>query len=109
MSVIETALTRLLQIKHPILLAPMGSASGQAAAAVTHAGGLGISVLDMPTARPSRRSSPQPECASVWVWSPGRSMRDRALDTRQPLILQCSCSFGSPMPLADAISEPAVC
>ena len=43
MPVIETALTRLLGIKHPILLAPMGSAAGgRLAAAVTHAGGLGM-------------------------------------------------------------------
>src|SRR3569623_1966149 len=43
MATIETALTRLLGIEHPILLAPMGSAAGgQLAAAVTHAGGLGL-------------------------------------------------------------------
>ena len=43
MTVIETALTRLLGITHPILLAPMGSAAGgKLAAAVTHAGGLGL-------------------------------------------------------------------
>ena len=40
MTKIETALTRLLGITHPILLAPMGSAAGgRLAAAVTHAGG----------------------------------------------------------------------
>jgi hypothetical protein len=43
MPVIETALTRLLGIEHPILLAPMGSAAGgRLAAAVTNAGGLGL-------------------------------------------------------------------
>ena len=43
MATIETALTRLLGIQHPILLAPMGSAAGgKLAAAVTHAGGLGM-------------------------------------------------------------------
>ena len=43
MAMIETALTRLLGITHPILLAPMGSASGgKLAAAVTNAGGLGL-------------------------------------------------------------------
>ena len=37
---IETALTRLLGIEHPILLAPMGSVAGRKlAAAVTTAGG----------------------------------------------------------------------
>jgi nitronate monooxygenase len=43
MPIIETALTRLLGIEHPILLAPMGSAAGgRLAAAVTNAGGLGL-------------------------------------------------------------------
>ena len=43
MPILETALTRLLGIAHPILLAPMGSAAGgRLAAAVTHAGGLGL-------------------------------------------------------------------
>jgi NAD(P)H-dependent flavin oxidoreductase YrpB (nitropropane dioxygenase family) len=43
MAVIQTALTRLLAIEHPIMLAPMGSAAGgKLAAAVTNAGGLGI-------------------------------------------------------------------
>ena len=40
---IPTRLTELLGIEHPILLAPMGSASGGAlAAAVTAAGGFGF-------------------------------------------------------------------
>ena len=39
----RTRLTDLLEIEHPILLAPMGSAAGgRLAAAVTHAGGLGL-------------------------------------------------------------------
>ena len=43
MATLDTALTRLLGIQHPILLAPMGSAAGgKLAAAVTHAGGLGM-------------------------------------------------------------------
>ena len=56
MATIETALTRLLGIQHPILLAPMGSAAGgKLAAAVTHAGGLGMLGLAMP----ARRQSPE--------------------------------------------------
>jgi len=40
---ITTALTRLLGITHPIILAPMGGvAGGKLAAAVSQAGGLGI-------------------------------------------------------------------
>jgi nitronate monooxygenase len=43
MAVLATALTRLLGIDRPILLASMGSAAGGwLAAAVTHAGGLGV-------------------------------------------------------------------
>lgn len=43
MKILETKLTRALDIEHPILLAPMGSNSGGAmASAVTEAGGLGI-------------------------------------------------------------------
>jgi nitronate monooxygenase len=43
MPMIETVLTQLLGIEHPILLAPMGSAAGgKLAAAVTNAGGLGM-------------------------------------------------------------------
>jgi nitronate monooxygenase len=40
---ISTALTDLLGIRHPVLLAPMGgSAGGRLAAAVSDAGGLGL-------------------------------------------------------------------
>ena len=40
---LHTALTRKLGIEHPILLAPMGGASGgKLAAAVSGAGGLGM-------------------------------------------------------------------
>jgi nitronate monooxygenase len=57
---IETALTRLLGIEHPILLAPMGSPTGgRLAAAVTHAGGLGMvgsGYADADTTIPSVRS-----------------------------------------------------
>ena len=43
MSRLKTSLTKLLDIEHPILLAPMGSNSGGAmASAVTEAGGLRI-------------------------------------------------------------------
>ncbi len=43
MALLKTALTELLGIEHPIMLAPMGSAAGgRLAAAVTQAGGLGL-------------------------------------------------------------------
>lgn len=43
MATINTALTSLLGIEHPLILAPMGGASGgRLAAAVSRAGGLGL-------------------------------------------------------------------
>ncbi len=43
MTTINTALTSLLDIDHPLILAPMGGASGgRLAAAVSRAGGLGL-------------------------------------------------------------------
>jgi nitronate monooxygenase len=40
---IQTSITKLFGIEHPLLLAPMGSVAGGAlAAAVSRAGGLGI-------------------------------------------------------------------
>jgi len=40
---LATELTKRLQIRHPVLLAPMGAvAGGRLAAAVTRAGGLGL-------------------------------------------------------------------
>ena len=46
MPIIETALTRLLGIELPILLAPMGSAAGgKLAAAINNAGGLGMDAI----------------------------------------------------------------
>jgi Nitronate monooxygenase len=72
MVAIETALTRLLGMAHPILLAPMGSAAGgKLAAAVTNAGGLGLigsGYADPATKSPAtcsvkRGSSSVPTCA----------------------------------------------
>ena len=43
MAELQTSLTKLLNIRHPILLAPMNACAGGAlAAAVTEAGGLGL-------------------------------------------------------------------
>jgi nitronate monooxygenase len=40
---LKTALTELLSIQHPVVLAPMtGSSGGELAAAVSNAGGLGL-------------------------------------------------------------------
>jgi Nitronate monooxygenase len=75
MPVIETALTRLLEIEHPILLAPMGSAAGgKLAAAVTNAGALGMIGSAKPTRRQYARSSAKPATPGlVSDSSPGRS------------------------------------
>ncbi|WP_205903964.1 nitronate monooxygenase, partial [Pseudomonas viridiflava] len=43
MSYLNTALTRAFKVQHPVVLAPMGGASGgELAAAVSRAGGLGL-------------------------------------------------------------------
>ena len=83
MPVIETALTRLLGIEHPILLAPMGSAAGgRLAAAVTNAGGLGLIGSGYANAEAIRRSWPRPAMrASASASYSGRWRRTRRRST----------------------------
>jgi nitronate monooxygenase len=57
---LQTRLTETLEIEHPILLAPMDLvASGKLAAAVSHAGGLGLIGGGYGNADWLSRSSPQ--------------------------------------------------
>ena len=109
MSVIETALTRLLQIKHPILLAPMGSASGgRLAAAVTHAGGLGIIGSGYADSAAIKKELTAAGNARVgiglvtWALDERPEALDTALAAHPPVLM---LSFGSPMPFADAIKR----
>lgn len=107
MPTIETALTRLLGIEHPILLAPMGSAAGgRLAAAVTHAGGLGIVGSGYANAETIRRERAEAGNARVgigfitWALERNPAALDVALDADPVAVM---LSFGDPSPFAGRI------
>src|SRR5580692_7728414 len=107
MATIETPLTRLLNIHHPILLAPMGSAAGgKLAAAVTHAGGLGILGSGYANETAVRHQLGEAGNARVgigfilWALDRNPAALDVALDARPAAIM---LSFGDPTPYAKRI------
>jgi len=107
MPIIETALTRLLGIEHPILLAPMGSAAGgKLAAAVTHAGGLGIVGSGYANAETIRRERGEAGNARVgigfilWALERNPAALDVALDADPVAVM---LSFGDPTPFTGCI------
>jgi nitronate monooxygenase len=107
MPVIETALTHLLGIQHPILLAPMGSAAGgKLAAAVTNAGGLGLvgsGYANEDTVRTELTEAGNARVAVgfiVWALEKDPSALDVALDAKPAAVM---LSFGDPTPFADRI------
>ncbi len=109
MARIETALTRLLGITHPILLAPMGSAAGgKLAAAVTHAGGLGLVGSGYADAAAVSRELVAAGNARVgvgfitWALDAKPKALRVALDARPAAIM---LSFGDPEPYAGAIRD----
>ena len=109
MSVIETALTRLLGIEHPILLAPMGSAAGgRLAAAVTNAGGLGLVGSGYASAETIRNELAEAGNARVgvgfitWALEKNPSALDVALDARPAAVM---LSFGDPAPFTGRIKD----
>ena len=109
MPVIETALTRLLGIEHPILLAPMGSAAGgRLAAAVTHAGGLGLVGSGYANADTIRKELAEAGNARVgigfilWALETNPSALDVALEARPAAIM---LSFGDPAPFTGRIRD----
>jgi nitronate monooxygenase len=109
MPVIETALTRLLGIEHPILLAPMGSAAGgRLAAAVTNAGGLGMVGSGYADAGTIRKELAEAGNARVgvgfitWALEKNPSALDVALDARPAAVM---LSFGDPAPFAGRIKD----
>ena len=109
MSVIETALTRLLGIEHPILLAPMGSAAGgRLAAAVTHAGGLGLVGSGYASADTIRNELAEAGNARVgigfitWALEKHPAALDVALDARPAAVM---LSFGDPTPFTGRIKD----
>jgi nitronate monooxygenase len=102
MATIETALTRLLGITHPILLAPMGSAAGgKLAAAVTHAGGLGMLGSGYADEKAIRRELSEAGNARVgigfilWALDENPAALDVALDAKPAAVM---LSFGDPTP-----------
>ncbi len=104
MATIETALTRLLGIKHPILLAPMGSAAGgKLASAVTHAGGLGMLGSGYANESAIRRELVEAGNARVgigfilWALDKNPAALDVALDAKPAAVM---LSFGDPSPYA---------
>ena len=100
---IETALTRLLGIEHPILLAPMGSAAGgRLAAAVTHAGGLGMVGSGYANADTIRKelaeagNAVSASASSCGRWRQNPSALKVALDAKPAAVM---LSFGDPTTL----------
>src|SRR5215471_17859490 len=109
MPMIETALTRLLGIEHPILLAPMGSAAGdKLAAAVTHAGGLGMVGSGYADADTVRRELTEAGNARVgvgfilWALEKNPAALEVALDARPAAVM---LSFGDPTPFIRRIRD----
>src|SRR4051812_13539267 len=109
MPVIETALTRLLGIEHPILLAPMGSAAGgKLAAAVTHAGGLGMIGSSYASTKAIKQELTEAGNARIgigfilWALERNQAALDVALEARPSAIM---LSFGDPTPFTSRIKN----
>src|SRR3954452_16904652 len=107
MAVIETALTRLLDIEHPILLAPMGSAAGgKLAAAVTNAGGLGMVGSGYANVEAIHKELGEAGNTRVgigfilWALEKNSAALDVALDARPAAVM---LSFGDPTPFTGRI------
>ena len=109
MTKISTSLTEMLGIEHPILLAPMGSAAGgKLAAAVTHAGGLGLIGSGYADADAIRNELVQAGNAPVgigmilWALDGNPEALDVALAVKPPAVM---LSFGDPSPYVDKIHD----
>src|SRR3954447_561886 len=107
MAVIETALTRLLDIEHPILLAPMGSAAGgKLAAAVTNAGGLGMVGSGYANVEAIRKELGEAGNTRIGIgfilWAPEKkpAALGVGLDARPAAVM---LSFGDPPPFTGRI------
>lgn len=100
---ITTALTRLFQLRHPIVLGPMGGVAGGAlAAAVSNAGGLGLvggGYGDPHWLRTElalvRSLTAQPWGAGVITWSVGPEIIEQILQAEPHAVM---LSFGDPRP-----------
>ncbi len=103
---LRTAFTDLLQIRHPIALAPMGGAAGgELAAAVCQAGGLGLvgggrgelDWVDREVAIAAERAA-RPWGVGFQSWSASVEVVQRALEYRPHVVM---LSFGDPRPFAE--------
>jgi nitronate monooxygenase len=106
---IETALTRLLDIQHPILLAPMGSAAGgKLAAAVTNAGGFGLVGSGYADSKAVRKELAEAGNTRVgvgfilWALEKNPQALDIALDAKPAAVM---LSFGDPTPFTSRIKD----
>lgn len=111
MPLIETALTRLLGIEHPILLAPMGSAAGgKLAAAVTNAGGFGLVGSGYASTKAIRQELSAAGNARIgvgfilWALERNPGALDVALEAQPAAIM---LSFGDPTPFSGRIKATA--
>jgi nitronate monooxygenase len=110
MNMIVTALTEMFQLKHPIVLAPMGGVSGGClAAAVSNAGGLGMvgGGYGDPAWLRTELSLVQSRTARPWgvgliTWCIDRDAFELALSCRPHAFM---LSFGDPRPYAAAIKS----
>jgi nitronate monooxygenase len=108
--VITTALTDLFDLRHPLMLAPMGNvAGGLLAAAVSNAGGLGLvggGYGDEGWLRTEltlvKQHTTRPWGAGLITWSVTRRALDQILDASPAAVM---LSFGDPRPWAPAIRE----
>jgi nitronate monooxygenase len=107
--VIETALTRLLGIEHPILLAPMGAAAGgRLAAAVTNSGGLGLIGSGYANTDAIRKELTEAGNARVgigfilWALEKNPAALEVALDAKPAAVM---LSFGDPTPFTKRIKH----
>lgn len=107
MAHLRTALTELLGIEHPILLAPMGSAAGgRLAAAVTQAGGLGLIGSGYADSAAIRRELVAAGNTRVgiglilWALNERPEALDVALAASPPAMM---LSFGDPAPFIGAV------
>jgi nitronate monooxygenase len=105
---ITTALTEMFDLRHPIVLAPMGSvAGGHLAAAVSNAGGFGLvgggygdaGWLRTELSRVKQETS-QPWGVGLITWSIDTRVLDLALKYRPDAVM---LSFGDPRPYARTI------
>src|SRR2546426_2114085 len=106
---IATSLTRLLEIRHPILLAPMDIVAGsRLVTAVSRAGGFGIlgggygerAWLEQETAKLAGLSAPFGIGFITWSLAKQPELLDIALAARPSAIM---LSFGDPAPFVPRI------